>query len=103
MARPRATMKQAKEPDYSNVGVTGRFDTAFATEGRELSVCRKTGIMLKDSGVRDEHGLGPIDGIFSSPDAAELGEKTNGHSTLTDAAMDIAHTSNDSDHACYWF
>ncbi|KAM0713500.1 hypothetical protein Q7P37_010462 [Cladosporium fusiforme] len=28
---------------------------------------RKTGITLKDTGVRDEHGLEPVSGIFSSP------------------------------------
>lgn len=28
---------------------------------------RKTGITLEDNGVRDEHGLEPIDNIFSSP------------------------------------
>lgn len=29
---------------------------------------RKTGVTLKDTGIRDEHGLEPIDGIFSSPE-----------------------------------
>lgn len=29
---------------------------------------RKTGITLEDRGVRDEHGLEPISGIFSSPE-----------------------------------
>ncbi|TKA46318.1 hypothetical protein B0A49_13774, partial [Cryomyces minteri] len=33
----------------------------------EVGVGRKTGITLKDTGVRDEHGIEPIDGIFSSP------------------------------------
>lgn len=28
-------------------------------------VGRKTGITLKDTGLRDEHGLEPVDGIFS--------------------------------------
>ncbi|KAH0551706.1 hypothetical protein GP486_007078, partial [Trichoglossum hirsutum] len=28
---------------------------------------RRTGVTLKDTGVRDEHGLEPIEGIFSSP------------------------------------
>lgn len=27
----------------------------------------KTGITLKDTGVRDEHGMEPMSGIFSSP------------------------------------
>ncbi|KAI7374278.1 hypothetical protein KC336_g20248, partial [Hortaea werneckii] len=30
-------------------------------------VGRKTGITLPDKGVRDEHGLEPVSGIFSSP------------------------------------
>nr|POF14869.1 centromere protein 3 [Quercus suber] len=30
-------------------------------------VGRKTGITLKDTGLRDEHGLEPVEGIFSSP------------------------------------
>ena len=52
---------------------------------------RKTGITLKDSGVRDEHGLEPLDGIFSSPEKAS--PKHNGvmqYSTiLEDDSMDI--------------
>jgi centromere protein C len=28
---------------------------------------RKTGVTLRDTGVRDEHGMEPIDNIFSSP------------------------------------
>jgi len=29
---------------------------------------RKTGIGLPDLGARDEHGMAPIDGLFSSPE-----------------------------------
>ncbi|ROW04264.1 hypothetical protein VSDG_01131 [Cytospora chrysosperma] len=29
---------------------------------------RKTGVSLKDTGVRDEHGMQPLDDVFSSPD-----------------------------------
>ena len=29
---------------------------------------RRTGLVLKDSGVRDEHGFEPVSGIFSSPE-----------------------------------
>lgn len=28
---------------------------------------RRTGLVLKDTGVRDEHGFEPVSGIFSSP------------------------------------
>ena len=38
--------------DYSNVGVAGR----------------KTGVTLKDTEIRDESSLEPIDGMFSSPE-----------------------------------
>ncbi|KAI5245813.1 hypothetical protein E4T43_02988 [Aureobasidium subglaciale] len=31
---------------------------------------RRTGLVLKDSGVRDEHGFEPVSGIFSSPVAS---------------------------------
>ncbi|KAI9684696.1 MAG: hypothetical protein M1829_000071 [Trizodia sp. TS-e1964] len=47
-----APAKKARDAKFFEVGVQGR----------------KTGITLKDSGVRDEHGLEPIDGIFSSPE-----------------------------------
>lgn len=30
--------------------------------------CRKTGVFLKDTGARDEHGMQPMDDIFSSPE-----------------------------------
>ncbi len=34
-----------------------------------LTVCdSKTGVTLKDSGVRDEHGMEPLDSLFSSPE-----------------------------------
>lgn len=29
---------------------------------------RKTGVFLKDTGARDEHGMQPLDDIFSSPE-----------------------------------
>ncbi|KAF2688603.1 hypothetical protein K458DRAFT_475324 [Lentithecium fluviatile CBS 122367] len=43
--------RENRENQFYNVGVQGR----------------KTGITLEDRGVRDEHGLEPISGIFSSP------------------------------------
>lgn len=30
--------------------------------------CRKTGLTIKDTGRRDEHGFEPLDAIFSSPE-----------------------------------
>lgn len=44
-----------------------------------LTISSKTGVMLKDTGVRDEHGMQPLEDIFSSPEkesqnGAEEGE-----------------------------
>lgn len=33
-----------------------------------LVLGRKTGVFLKDTGARDEHGMQPLDDIFSSPE-----------------------------------
>ncbi|CZT23869.1 uncharacterized protein RCC_09584 [Ramularia collo-cygni] len=48
-------------------------------------VGRKTGITLKDTGIRDEHGLEPVSGIFSSPTSPDQ----NGGRTLTSEGMDL--------------
>ena len=59
---------------------------------------RKTGVTLKDTGIRDEHGLEPIDGIFSSPEKGSPVRKANGNgnghgnSTLTDGEMEIGES-----------
>ncbi|GKT87101.1 cupin domain-containing protein [Colletotrichum tofieldiae] len=61
MAPPRQSNVRRRETstgDFHELGVKGR----------------KTGIELPDTGVRDEHGMQPIDGLFSSP------EKDNGSS-----------------------
>lgn len=47
---------------------------------------RKTGITLKDTGIRDEHGLEPVSGIFSSPTSPE---QPGGSRTLTSEGMDL--------------
>jgi hypothetical protein len=47
-------------------------------------MCRKTGITLQDTGIRDEHGLEPMSGIFSSP-----GDEQHGERTLTSEGMDL--------------
>lgn len=33
-----------------------------------LLLGRKTGVFLKDTGARDEHGMQPLDDVFSSPE-----------------------------------
>ena len=59
---------------------------------------RKTGVTLKDSGIRDEQGLAPIEGIFSSPEkptassqrpSSSSNGKTAGNRTLTEEDMDL--------------
>ncbi|KAF2878435.1 kinetochore CENP-C fungal-like protein [Massariosphaeria phaeospora] len=47
-----ARKRETRENQFYDVGVQGR----------------KTGITLEDRGLRDEHGLEPISGIFSSPE-----------------------------------
>ncbi|OAA67151.1 cupin domain containing protein [Niveomyces insectorum RCEF 264] len=39
---------------------------------------RKTGVTLRDTGVRDEHGMEPIDDIFSSPAKSRDGNVSDG-------------------------
>ena len=41
-----------------------------------VSVSSKTGIVLKDTGIRDEHGMEPLDALFSSP-RKEASEEEN--------------------------
>jgi len=65
-----------------------------ALKGASFTEDRKTGITLKDTGIRDEHGLEPIDGIFSSPEKSPAKQNGNAHhSTITDEEdMDIGHS-----------
>lgn len=43
------------------------MSTATHTQTHTNAPARKTGITLKDTGVRDEHGMEPLDALFSSP------------------------------------
>ena len=83
-----------READYSNIGVAGRYVTGLREGAMSLTDSRKTGITLKDSGIRDEHGLEPIDGIFSSPEKSPVKQNGSGHqSTITEEEdMDIGHS-----------
>ncbi|KAF6834969.1 cupin domain protein [Colletotrichum plurivorum] len=47
-----ARRRETSTGDFHELGVKGR----------------KTGIELPDTGIRDEHGMQPIDGLFSSPE-----------------------------------
>ncbi|KAH7635568.1 kinetochore CENP-C fungal-like protein [Sordaria sp. MPI-SDFR-AT-0083] len=71
----------------------------------ELGVAgRKTGVTLKDSGIRDEHGMQPLEDLFSSPhkptedrDEAEAEDEEDGGASEDGRAdsedMDITTTS----------
>ncbi|KAL2155604.1 hypothetical protein VTH82DRAFT_346 [Thermothelomyces myriococcoides] len=65
----------------------------------ELGVVgRKTGVTVPDSGVRDEHGMEPIENIFSSPGKSDNedqqgGEGSDGYGSGEEEAMDITTTS----------
>lgn len=47
----------------------------------------KTGVFLKDTGARDEHGMQPLDDIFSSPDKENDGDEPDDESD--EEPMDI--------------
>ncbi|KAF1961368.1 hypothetical protein CC80DRAFT_236198 [Byssothecium circinans] len=75
-----ARKRENRENQFYDVGVQGR----------------KTGITLEDRGVRDEHGLEPISGIFSSPQKSPpkrgaSSRKPDG--TMESESMDIQESS----------
>jgi centromere protein C len=67
-------------------------------DGADRTLCRRTGVTLKDTGIRDEHGLEPIEGIFSSPEKSpeKSPTRSNGaakNSTInTEEEMDIGNS-----------
>ncbi|KAH8593249.1 Mif2/CENP-C like-domain-containing protein [Bisporella sp. PMI_857] len=48
---------------------------------------RKTGLTLPDTGLRDENGLEPLDGLFSSPEKPARSKSVNGHGRNRDADL----------------
>lgn len=60
-----------------------------------LTSFRKTGLTLPDTGIRDEHGLEPIDGLFSSP--AKPAPKSNKSTKKTNGANANATLSSSED------
>ena len=64
-----------------------------------LMCIRKTGVTLRDTGIRDEHGLEPIDGIFSSPEKSPFKRNGTAHeSTIEEEEdMDIGQSTLSSD------
>ncbi|KAI9716544.1 MAG: hypothetical protein M1812_005275 [Candelaria pacifica] len=75
MAPADTPRRKNRESNYLNIGVQGR----------------KTGITLKDTGIRDEHGLEVIDGIFSSPEKPSPKKRgiTNNTTLTSEEDMDI--------------
>ncbi|KAF2640777.1 hypothetical protein P280DRAFT_507384 [Massarina eburnea CBS 473.64] len=71
--------RENRENQFYDVGVQGR----------------KTGITLEDKGVRDEHGLEPISGIFSSPQKSppKRVASSGRNATSDSASMDIQESS----------
>ena len=49
---------------------------------------RKTGITLEDKGIRDEHGLEPMEHIFSSP-VKDGDEKTSSDPLMQESELDL--------------
>ncbi|KAF2016624.1 hypothetical protein BU24DRAFT_206802 [Aaosphaeria arxii CBS 175.79] len=72
---PVARKRENRENQFYNVGEQGR----------------KTGIRLEDTGVRDEYGMEPISGIFSSPEKSPAKRDTfSGNATVIESeSMDI--------------
>ncbi|KAJ4422858.1 mitotic fidelity of chromosome transmission- protein [Gnomoniopsis sp. IMI 355080] len=65
-----------------------RRSTATTEAFHDLGVRgRKTGVFLKDTGARDEHGMQPLDDIFSSPDKENDGDEPDEESD--EEPMDI--------------
>ncbi len=87
---PRKTPRKERGPgDYTALGRKGRsvanvFQTCLTPCSYSMS--RRTGVELKDTGVRDENGIEPIPS-FSSP--AKPAFQSNGIShDITDSADD---------------
>jgi centromere protein C len=64
--------RKKRETQYFEVGVQGRYVlhqllSRIIQDMKLICMPRRTGVTLKDSGVRDEFGLESAEGIFSSP------------------------------------
>lgn len=56
----------------------GMLGASYAAAALNFDVDRKTGAFLKDTGERDEHGMQPLDAIFSSPGGAGTNQDGSG-------------------------
>lgn len=84
--------RKKRENNFHEPGVRGRQvvqETRFTTKLKRATAtnarCRKTGLVLKDTGVRDKDGLEPIEGIFSSPEKSAVRDSRKSNTTLTDS------------------
>jgi hypothetical protein len=76
----------------SRGGKFWRFGICGVCRVTDVSEYRKTGITLEDKGVRDEYGMEPVSGIFSSPakPSPKHGSNSRSRETLTTSeSMDI--------------
>lgn len=67
---PGARRSLFPEPEHVyELGVAGRYAlTNISPSPRNTNkLSSKTGVTLKDSGIRDEHGMQPLEDLFSSP------------------------------------
>lgn len=60
----------------------------------------KTGVYLKDTGARDEHGMQPLDDIFSSPDKDSRNGADESEDESDEEPMDIDEGKPDRKHTC---
>lgn len=67
MSTSRLLKPGQRQSDYANVGYAGRFEALHRVLFLRLILCRKTGVILKDTGDRDEYGMPNIDDLFSPP------------------------------------
>jgi centromere protein C len=51
---------------------------------------------LKDTGERDEHGMQPLDAIFSSPGGAETNREESGSEDMEISSSELCCLSHDS-------
>jgi centromere protein C len=71
---PSVDRKKGRESKFTDIGVAGR----------------KTGVTLKDTGIRDEHGFEPMSGIFSSPEKSPVKRNGAANGTFEESTeMDI--------------
>ena len=103
----RTRRNQGGGEQIYELGQKGRYGTAcrvaahccrgaYPCEIRQLttvySSSRKTGVTLVDKGVRDEHGMEPVSGIFSSPGKEGSGSGSpagDGRTSSGEADMDL--------------